>query len=221
MSKAGPGRIQIEAKFEHLQRARTFGPEFLTYVLWAITPEGRPVNLGEVIPEDNGDYKLKVSTDLQAFGMIVTAEPYFAVTHPSNTVVLENIVKEKTEGWELPIDARFDLLERGQYVINVPPERLPSFSTAPGTPDDLLEAMNAVAIAKDAGAERYAPDALRKAEDFLARAQDFYARHESKKAIATVARGAVQSAEDARVLSIQIREKRNRRPGAGRWRSGL
>ena len=201
------GRIQIEAKFEHLQKARMLGPEFLTYVLWAITPEGRPVNLGEVIPEDDGDYKLKVSTDLQAFGMIVTAEPYFAVTHPSNTVVLENIVKEKTKGWELPIDARFDLLERGQYVINVPPERLPSFSTAPGTPDDLLEAMNAVAIAKDAGAERYAPDVLRKAEDFLARAQDYYARHESKKAVATVARGAVQSAEDARVLSIQMREK--------------
>src|SRR5262245_57408023 len=93
------GRLEINVDLEHLQSPRTFGPEYLTYVLWAITPEGRPSNLGE-IPFEEGKYSIKVTTDLQAFGLIVTAEPYFAVTRPSNLVVLENVVRSTTKGWE-------------------------------------------------------------------------------------------------------------------------
>jgi outer membrane protein OmpA-like peptidoglycan-associated protein len=202
------GRIEIDAEFEHLRKARMFGPEYLTYVLWAITPEGRAVNLGEVTPDDDGKSALKVSTDLQAFGLIVTAEPYFAVTRPSNEVVLENEIKTGTKGWEMPIDARFDLLERGSYSANLNAQQLPSITADPKMPVDLLEAMNAVAIARAAQADQYAPAPLQKAEDFLARAQDYYQRKQGSKAIGTVARGAVQSAEDARVLAIRTREQR-------------
>lgn len=202
------GRIEIEAEFEHLRKPRMFGPEYLTYVLWAITPEGRAVNLGEVMPDEDGKSSLKVSTDLQAFGLIVTAEPYFAVTQPSNEVVLENDIKSGTKGWELPIDARFDLLEHGSYSANLNAKQLPSVTADPKMPVDLLEAMNAVAIARAAQAEEYAPAPLQKAEDFLARAQDYYQRKQGSKAIGTVARGAVQSAEDARVLAIRTREQR-------------
>ncbi len=200
------GRIEINADFDNLQAPRTFGPEYLTYVLWAITPEGRASNLGEIVPHD-GKSSVRVSTDLQAFGLIVTAEPYFAVTRPSDLVVLENIVKPSTKGWEEPIDTKFDLLERGQYTIDANPAQLPATSADPNTPTDLLEARNAVAIARAEGAERYAPEALRKAEDFLKRGEDYLSGKQSEKAISTVARGAVESAEDARVLSVRKRQE--------------
>jgi outer membrane protein OmpA-like peptidoglycan-associated protein len=200
------GRLEIDIDAENLQPPTTFGPEYLTYVLWAITPEGRPSNLGEVVRSD-GHSSIKVTTDLQAFGLIVTAEPYFAVTRPSNLVVLENVVRPHTKGWEEPIDTKFEALERGQYTIDVNPAILPATHAEAETPIDLLEARNAVAIARAEGADRYAPDTLRKAEDFLNRGEDYFRRKQSAKAIATVARGAVQSAEDARVLSIRKRQE--------------
>ncbi|HEX4487451.1 MAG TPA: OmpA family protein [Terriglobales bacterium] len=198
------GRLEIETDVENLRESRSYGPEYLTYVLWAITPEGRAANLGEVVPRD-GKSSIKVTTDLQSFGMIITAEPYFAVTKPSNLVVMENIVKRGTKGWEQPIDAKYELLERGGYTVNINPTDLPATAADPKTPTDLLEARNAVAMARAAGAEKYAPDVLRKAEDFLARGEDYYHRKQGDKAIGTVARGAVQSAEDARVLTYKRR----------------
>ena len=82
------GAIAIEAEFGDLQRPTTFGNEYLTYVLWAISPEGRAVNLGEVLVGENHRSKVSVTTDLQAFALIVTAEPYYAVRQPSNAVIL-------------------------------------------------------------------------------------------------------------------------------------
>jgi outer membrane protein OmpA-like peptidoglycan-associated protein len=201
------GRLQINADFSHLQPAARFGGEYLTYVLWAITPEGRAVNLGEVVPNNDGKCSLQVTTDLQAFGLIVTAEPYFAVTRPSDKVVVENLIRQETKGFELPIDAKFDMVEGGQYTIDVPAAQLPSATAGPDTPLDLLEARNAVAIAKAAGAEQYAGDTLSKAEDFLARAEDYLRRKQGRTPIGTVARGATESAEDARVLTLQRKEK--------------
>jgi len=200
------GRIEINADFEHLRPSRNLAPEYLTYVLWAITPEGRPVSLGEIVPED-GKSSVRVSTDLQAFGLIVTAEPYFSVTRPSDMVVLENVVKQNTKGWEQPIDAKFDVLERGQYTVDITAAKLPSTTADPKTPNDLLQARNAVAIAQAEGADHYAADTMRKAEDFLARAEDYLRRKQGNKAISTVARGAAQSAEDARVLTLERRQQ--------------
>src|ERR1700730_15367165 len=112
------GRIEIKARMERLTPAPQFGPEFLTYVLWAVTAEGRPKNLGEVLLNDDNS-KIEVTTDLQTFGLIITAEPYFAVTQPSNVVVMENVVSDRTTGTIEPIDTHYELLERGQYVLNV------------------------------------------------------------------------------------------------------
>jgi outer membrane protein OmpA-like peptidoglycan-associated protein len=201
------GRLEINADFAHMVNAKTFGPEYLTYVLWAITPEGRPVNLGEVLLED-GKSSLHVTTDLQAFGMIVTAEPYFAVTRPGDKIVAENIIRQQTKGWEESIDAKFDMLEAGQYTIDVPADQLPATTnTNPKVPLDLLQARNAVAIAKAAGAGQYAPDSLAKAADNLARAEDYLIRKQGKTPIGTMARGAIQMAEDARVLTLQRKEQ--------------
>ncbi|HYA26277.1 MAG TPA: OmpA family protein, partial [Terriglobales bacterium] len=111
-----------------------------------------------------------------------------------------------TKGFEEPIDAKFDMLEAGQYTIDVPADQLPSAKATPGTPLDLLEARNAVAIAKAAGAQQYAGDSLSKAEDFLARAEDYLQRKQGRTPIGTVSRGATQMAEDARVLTLKKKE---------------
>ena len=201
------GRLEINLELNHLAPATNFGGQFLTYVLWAITPEGRAVNLGEILPGDNGKDKIDVTTDLQAFGMIITAEPYYAVTRPSNKVVAENILRQDTKGFEEPIDAKFDVLEGKQYVIDVPADQLPSWGATGKVPLELLEARNAVAIAKAAGAKQYAADSLTKAEDMLQRAEDYLQRKQGRTPIGTAARGATQMAEDARVLTLRRKEQ--------------
>jgi outer membrane protein OmpA-like peptidoglycan-associated protein len=201
------GRLAISIELTHMQPASNFGGQYLTYVLWAITPEGRAANLGEILPGDNGKDKIEVTTDLQAFGMIVTAEPYYSVTHPSNKIVAENIIRPETKGFEEPIDAKFDVLEGAQYTIDVPADQLPSTQADARVPLDLLEARNAVVIAKAAGARQYAPDSLAKAEDMLQRAEDYYQRKQGRTPIGTAARGATQMAEDARVLTLRRKEQ--------------
>jgi outer membrane protein OmpA-like peptidoglycan-associated protein len=201
------GRLAINAEVTKLAPATSFGGQYLTYVLWAITPEGRAVNLGEIVPGDDGKNKIEVTTDLQAFGLIITAEPYFAVTRPSDLVVVENIVLQETKGFEQPIDTKFDTLEGGEYIIDVPADQLPSATAAPKTPLDLLEARNAVAIAKAAGAQQYAPTSLAKAQDMLDRAEDYLRRKQGRTPIGTAARGATQGAEDARILTLRQKEK--------------
>ena len=201
------GRLAIDVDLNHVERPIKLGGQYLTYVLWAVTPEGRAVNLGEVLPGDNGKSKMSVTTDLQAFGLIVTAEPYFSVTHPSNEIVAENIVLQGTKGFEETIDAKFDVLEGGQYTIDVPADRLPSAQAQPNVPLDLLEARDAVMIAKAAGAEQYASSSIMKAEDMLQRAEDYYQRKQGRTPIGTAARGATQMAEDARVLTLRKKEQ--------------
>ena len=200
------GRLAVSVEVQHLGPAQKFGREYLTYVLWAITTEGRSVNLGEMVPDYQGKSKIDVTTDLQAFGLVITAEPYFAVTRPSDLVVAENIILEKTKGFEEPIDAKFDSLEGSEYTIDVPVDQLPASTAPPNTPLDLLEARNAVAISKAAGADHYAGDSLSKAQDFLNRAEDYLKRKQGRTPIGTASRGATQMAEDARVITLKKKE---------------
>lgn len=205
-------RVQIESKFDDMKPATIFGPEYLTYVMWAITPEGRPVNLGEVqvhLKNDNNS-ELNTSTPLQAFGLIVTAEPYAAVTRPSNLVVLENEITPDIKADVHPINAKFEALNRGEYRVDLNPADLPS-QTADVVKKDkaltLIEAENAVAIAKAAGARQYAPDSLQKAEDYLNQAENAFRRDENSGSIATAANSAQQTAEDARLISIRKKQE--------------
>jgi outer membrane protein OmpA-like peptidoglycan-associated protein len=201
------GRLAIDVELNHMESPSKFGGQYLTYVLWAVTPEGRGVNLGEILPGENGKSKISVTTDLQAFGLIVTAEPYFSVTHPSNEIVAENEILPNTKGFEETIDAKFDVLEGGEYTIDVPADRLPATQAGGNVPLDLLEARNAVAIAKAAGADHYADSSIMKAEDMLQRAEDYYQRKQGRTPIGTAARGATQMAEDARVLALRRQEQ--------------
>jgi outer membrane protein OmpA-like peptidoglycan-associated protein len=196
--KSKAGATEIDAEFENLPAATQFGPAYFTYVLWAISPEGRPNNLGQLIV-NKGKSRLKVTEKLQTFGLIVTAEPYFAVSSPSNVVVLENAVRSDTKGKVETIDAKYELLERGQYEVNIAPSEL-GMTMDPKTPLAVYEARNAVRIAKAAGAETYAPEALMKARELLAVAET---NEGGKKGRSATAREAVQRAEDARFVSVK------------------
>jgi outer membrane protein OmpA-like peptidoglycan-associated protein len=191
------GYTEIEVEFRDLPEATQFGTEYLTYVLWAITPEGRTSNLGEVL-RNGTSAKLNVTTELQAFGLIVTAEPYFAVSRPSNVVVMENEVRPDTEGRVEAIDAKYELLERGQYehLANVLDLRVNR-----KMPLELYEARNAVQIARSSGAEQYATDTFQKAESNLKQAEAYRAENEGSKLVTVTARQAVQMAEDARAIA--------------------
>jgi outer membrane protein OmpA-like peptidoglycan-associated protein len=196
------GYIEIEVEFRELQPATAYGPEYLTYVMWAITPEGRAKNLGEVLL--NGmKSKLNVTTELQSFGLLVTAEPYFAVTQPSDVVIMENVVRRDTTGKSEEVDAKYELLQRGQYTLNVNPSEIKPMRLDKRTPLDLYEARNAVQIARWAGAEKYAADTFRKATQGLENAEGYLKGKSGKKPIGTVAREAVQMAEDARIITIK------------------
>ena len=201
------GRLDVDAKFEHLMPASKFGLEYLTYVLWAITPEGRPENLGEVVLNNDGKGSLHVTTELQAFGLIVTAEPYFAVTQPSDFVVAENIIRPDTLGQEEAINIRYELMPRGAYAATNEPIKDAVYGIDPKTPIDLFEARNAVRIARAARADKYAPEAFLKAQDLLKQAEDYYLRKQGRTPIGTLARNAAQTAEDARVISLKRQEE--------------
>jgi outer membrane protein OmpA-like peptidoglycan-associated protein len=199
----GKGNATIDARFEGLPPANTFGPEYLTYVLWAITPDGRPSSLGEVLP-DGTKASVKLTTSMQSFGLIVTAEPYFAVTMPSDVVVLQNVVlHDKTAGVVTPIDAHTSLLPRGIYTKIAAGKVLNPITRNNKSPLDLYEAINAVQIAEAAGADQYAPDILARAKELLSNAQDLDQRKKDRKQEITFARAAVQTAEDARLVTLR------------------
>jgi outer membrane protein OmpA-like peptidoglycan-associated protein len=200
------GYMEIDAKFDELQPATRFGPEYLTYVMWAITPEGRPVNLGEVILKGDNS-KLEVTNDLQAFGLIVTAEPYFAVTQPSNVVVMENFIRPDTKGKFEQVDAKYELLERGVYTVDVPPAQLKPIRLDKEIPLELYEAKNAVRIARWMGADKDAADTFKKAEGLLTQAEHLRVEGKSYKSTVQAARQAVQTAEDARLIALKRQEE--------------
>jgi len=204
------GYIKIDAKFNDLDPATRFGPEYLTYVMWAITPEGRATNLGELqVKGDDG--RLKVTTELQAFALIVTAEPYFAVTQPSDVVVLENVVRkglwDNTNGRVEPLQARYELLKRGTYLIETDGVTVKRSAPEPGVPLDLAQARNAVDIARLTRADRYAADIYAKAARLLAEAEEASARHKDRNKIMMPARQAVQTSEDARIIALRQQEE--------------
>jgi outer membrane protein OmpA-like peptidoglycan-associated protein len=201
--KSKQGAIRIEAEFSGLQPAGRFGPEYLTYVLWAISPEGRPANLGEVLLNHEGHSKLQVTSNLQSFALIVTAEPYFAVTQPSDVVVMENEIRSDTKGTVEQVEAKYELLQRGLYESDINPADMQPMKGGSKTPLELYEARNAVRIARWSGAEQYASDTFNKAKASLQNAESLQTGTEDRKAEVSVAREAVQTAEDARVITVK------------------
>jgi outer membrane protein OmpA-like peptidoglycan-associated protein len=196
------GSIVVSASFKDMQPAQVFGKEYLTYVLWAITPEGKPNNLGEVLL-DGTKSKLTATTNLQSFGMIVTAEPYFAVNMPSDVVVLENVARSDTAGTFEQVTANYELIQRGQYTYNAAKAREDMTNLSPKIPLEVYEARNAVGIAQSAGADTLAPDAYQKSLASLNQAESLLKGKGNKKEVIAAARDAVQTAADARLIALK------------------
>ncbi len=196
------GVLAIEAEFSDLDRPTAFGTEYLTFVMWAISPEGTSVNLGEVLVGDNRRSKLDVTTDLQAFALIVTAEPYYAVRRPSNAVIMENVIRQDTKGTTQAVDAKYELIDRGGYIptgYTIDPVVLDA-----KLPLEFFEARNAVRIAKAAGAERYAGPSYENAMRQMREADALATSHHGdKKTLISVSRQTVQTAEDAREIAAK------------------
>jgi len=196
------GAMKIEAEFKGLDKPTSFGTEYLTYVMWAISPEGRSVNLGEVLVNDYHRSKLDVTTDLQAFALIVTAEPYYAVHRPSNVVIAENVIRPDTVGTSEAVDAKYELIDRGGYIptgYHFDPVVLNS-----KLPLEFFEARNALRIAKSAGAESYAASSYEKAASQMKQADDLGTRkHINRKELISISREVVQTADDSREIAVK------------------
>jgi outer membrane protein OmpA-like peptidoglycan-associated protein len=202
--KPKAGATGIDVDLHGLRPPTTFGAEFLTYVLWAVTPEGRTLNTGEILLNKNGDGKLSATTPAQTFSLIVTAEPYFAVHIPSEVVVLQSRVRKGTKGRIFPV-SEYTLMSRAQYAkLGNPLAMTPDLKHVPL---EMYEARNAVEIAKLHGAPAYAPETFSKAESSLKLAEQLLASKASKNTIISTARQTVQSAEDARALAVDRQEK--------------
>jgi len=196
---AGP--VQIKAKMRDLTPATQFGPEYLTFVLWAIPPQGRAKNLGEVRLDD-GENEIEATSGVQTFALIVTAEPYYAVTTPSDVVVLENLARQDTRGNTSIATLSYEIVPRGAYVaggsLSVPP-------ADPKQPPDVQQARNAVAIAQIAQAEKFVPERLATARKLLGETELLVKRKDSKRDIISYARTTVQAAEEARLQAVERR----------------
>ena len=204
------GVIHVDAEFRDFRPPSTFGPEYLTYVLWAISPDGRPVNLGELTLSDYGkgsSSKIVATSDIQTFGMIVTAEPYYSVTQPSDAVVLENVVRNDTQGVIETINAKYELLPRGTYTSQGRAAGFVPVRVGKHEPFELFEAENAVQLARVAGADKYAVDSYSKADASLQQALRYQDQHPGQKPVITMAREACVRAEDARVIALRAEAK--------------
>jgi len=204
------GAVKVRGNFKNLTPPHRFGRQYLTYVLWAITPQGRATNLGEIVTNGDDNGKLETATELQTFALIVTAEPYYAVTQPSDVVVMENIVRADTVGRIQSVDVKYELLQRGEYHFDLADTAQREINPAPkvsqGEYEALLalyEARNAVQFAKVQGASEYARETLDKAEAGLARAEQQYSQTPKAKLVVTLAREATQVAEDARLIALR------------------
>src|SRR5579864_1165177 len=196
------GYIEIEVEFGNLQKPTTFGNEYLTYILWAISPEGRAVNLGEVLVGGNHRSKLDVTTDLQAFALVVTSEPYYAVRQPSNLVVLENVIREDTKGTTEAMNTKYELLERGGYIPTG--YKFDPVVLNAKLPLEFFEARNALRIAQSEGAETYANESYQHAVQLMDKTDQYAtSSHIDRKPMIAVGREAVQTAEDARAITVK------------------
>jgi len=199
-AEAKTGGTTIELKVTAMPQPTSIGAEFLTYVLWTVTPDGTTTNLGQIPLNQNGEGKLDVRAQTQTFALIVTAEPYYAVRMPSEVVVLVNETRKKTKGKIYP-DNSYKLMKRGEYAKLGNP--LGMTLDLKKVPLDMYEARNAVEIAKARGAEQYAPQVYSKAQSSLQMAENALSQDSGKNQVISAARQTIQFAEDARALAVQ------------------
>jgi flagellar motor protein MotB len=202
------GATLVKMRVDHVPPPRRFGPQYLTYVVWAISPEGRAQNIGELIFDGSEKARLSTSTPMQTFAMIVTAEPYYSVTQPSEVVVMENVVGRNTIGKVQEVNATYELLPRKPFTYDVGSEpKAPTREVSKEQYESitaLYQALNAIQIAQSQGADRYAPEQMARAREVYNKARAFPVS--LSKEIVSMAREATQIAEDGRAIAVKRAE---------------
>lgn len=204
------GATEVEAKIEGLLEPSRFGREYLTYVLWALTPNGRAANLGQLVANHKNEAKVRTATEFQTFALIVTAEPHHAVAAPSGMVVLENVMQPDTVGRVEKVQVNSALLQRGEVTYEMDSEHTTSGQPMVSMKEyealvELYQAQNALYMAKAADADRHAYEIYVRAERLMGEARSHYAAKDMKHVV-MVARAATQAAEDARLIAVRTRQ---------------
>jgi outer membrane protein OmpA-like peptidoglycan-associated protein len=212
VKRAGRRGTRVELSIENLPRAYELGGVYTTYVLWAVSPEGRVDNLGEIKRSGSTivDSKIDVTTPLQTFSLMVTAEPHFLVHAPSRMVVLENLAPENPRGAGVATVPVQYMGNTSDYFKDpgVPPLADPNYRS---TPTALLGARQAINLAQYAGADRDAPDELRRAQADLEQAEAAWRMKQESRQIDILARQAISSGAKAEDLALARRAARERR----------
>jgi outer membrane protein OmpA-like peptidoglycan-associated protein len=220
VKRTGRRNTRVEMNIDNLPRAFELGSIYTTYVLWAISPEGRADNLGELKRSGSQfiDTKVDVTTPLETFALIVTAEPHYLVRSPSRMVVLENLPPRD------PGDAQVNTIPV-QYIGNVSDyfrdSRVPDLADRDyiRTPVSLLGARQAVSLARFAGAERDASAELQEARSMLEQAENAWRLNQSESEVDTLARRAISlgvKAEETAELRAAARKRRDEKAASDR-----
>ena len=207
---------EIELSVSKMPRPFELGAGYATYVLWAVSPDGQIDNLGEIRRRGffEFDSKISVTTPLQTFALIITAEPHFLVRQPSQAIMLENLSPVAQSGRTIATT------RAAQYFGNSSDffrdARTPEIAELDyaKTPSTILQAKQAVALARYAGAERDATEEFRQAESFLTSAENAWKAERPEEQIDVTARQAVSAAvkaESTAAIRREAREKRNER----------
>lgn len=212
IKRQGRRGTRVELNIENLPRAMELGGIYTTYVVWAISPEGRVDNLGEIKRSGSQfiDSKIDVTTPLQSFALIVTAEPHFLVRVPSRMVVLENLPPLKPGDAEV---ATVNVQYMGNTSDYFRDARVPDVADPDylKTPTSLLGARQAIRLARYAGAERDATDELREAQAQLELAENAWRLKQSEAEIDAAARTAISLGARAEEMAESRKAARQRR----------
>lgn len=210
--RAGRRGTRVELSLDNLTRASELGGIYTTYLLWAVAPDGRVDNLGEIKRSGSGfvDSKLDVTTPLQTFALIVTAEPHFLMKIPSRMVVMENLPPQRSGGSQI---ATVNVQYIGNSSDYFRDSRVPEIADRDyrDTPVSLLGARQALNLAKFAGANQDAPAELQQADDDLQAAEKAWRFNQSSADVDVLARKATSTGAKAEEMALARRSARLRR----------
>lgn len=205
---------EIELSVSKMPRPFELGAGYATYVVWAVSPDGQIDNLGEIKRRGffEFDSKISVTTPLQTFSIIITAEPHFLVRRPSRAIMLENLSAISLSGRTLgSVKAVNYFGNSSDYFSDARTPEIAELDYSK-TPSMVLQAKQAVALARYAGAQRDATEELQTAETLMQNAENAWKAGRDEEAVDLTARQAVSAAvkaEDTALVRKEAREKRN------------
>lgn len=204
---------EIDLSVSKMPRPFELGAGYATYVLWAISPEGQVDNLGEIKRRGTFEFdsRISVTTKLQTFALIITAEPHFLVTRPSQEIMLENLSPYTQTGKVITTTPSIQYFGNSSDYFR--DSRTPEIAEVDysKTPSTILQARQAVALAKYAGADRDAGVELQEAASLLTNAEESWKAGRPEESVDITARQSVSAAVKAESTALIRKQARDRR----------